>query len=77
MSGGDPFDEFVKQSRAEQERLRDQLRIYEPLGVMRLWTGRSPDHLREVTAEHVDEIQREIARIEATIKFATVLAKSL
>jgi hypothetical protein len=38
-------------------------------------TGRSPDHLREVTAERV--IQREIARIEATIKFATVLAKSL
>ena len=77
MSKPDPFDEFIQQCRAEQKRLHDELRSYEPLGVMRLWTGRSPDRLREVTAERVDEIQREIARIEATVKFATVLAKSL
>ena len=75
MGDDDAFDEFAKESRAEQERLRDQLRLYQPVGVMRLWTGRSPDHLREVTAERVDEIHREIARIEAIIKFAAVLAK--
>jgi hypothetical protein len=45
---------------------------------MRLWTGRSSSgQLRDVTAERVGEIEREIARIEATIEFVAVLKKAL
>jgi hypothetical protein len=36
MDEADPFDEFVKQSRAEQERLHEQLRLHQLLGVTRL-----------------------------------------
>ena len=57
--------------------MRDELRSYHPLGVMRLWTGRSPEQLQDVTAKRVSEIELEIARIEATLEFVAVLRKTL
>jgi hypothetical protein len=73
----DPFEEFIGQSQIERDRLLSELASYQPIGVMRLWTGRSADRLREVTAERVEEIKREIARIEATIQFSRKLQKVL
>jgi hypothetical protein len=48
--------------------------MYEPRGIMRLWTGRSVG-LHEVTAERVSQIEREIARIEWAIEFVSALGK--
>jgi hypothetical protein len=77
MRDDNPFDAFVERSRIEQDELRGELRSYHPLGVMRLWTGRSSEQLLDVTAKRVSEIEREIARIEATIEFVAVLKKAL
>lgn len=73
----DFFEEFVRQYRDEQDRLREELFSYEPRGVMRVWTGRTLDEVREVTAERVAEIEQQIARIEATIEFTHALQKAL
>jgi hypothetical protein len=67
--------EFVARCRADQDRLLVELRSYHPTGVMRLWRGRSLDSLREVTEERIAAIERELAVIEATIEFATTIAK--
>jgi hypothetical protein len=74
---GDPFEEFIVQSQIKRDRLLGELASYHPLGVMRLWTGRSADHLNDVTAERVEQIGREIARIEATIQFTRKLQQEL
>ena len=73
----DLLDAFVKRCRAEQERLLAELRLYSPAGVMRLWRGRSLDTLREVTEDRIAQIERELAQLEATIEFATSIAKVL
>jgi hypothetical protein len=67
---------FVKRSRAEQSQLLAELHSYRS-GITRLWTGRTVDGLREVTAERVSQIEQEIARIEATIEFVSTLGKVL
>ena len=73
----DPFEEFIGQSKIERDRLLNELASYHPIGVMRLWTGRSADHLRDITAERVDQIGREIARIDAAIQFSRKLQQEL
>jgi hypothetical protein len=73
----DPFEEFIGQAQIERDRLLGELASYHPIGFMRLWTGRSPDHLSEITAERVEQIGREIARIDATIQFSRKLQQEL
>lgn len=73
----DIFDQFVTEYREEQDRLRQELFSYEPRGVMRLWEGRAVDNVRDVTAERVVEIERQIARIEGTVEFVRALQKAL
>ena len=46
-------------------------------GPIREWTGRSADSLHETTEERVEQIERELSRIEATIEFVTALQKAL
>jgi hypothetical protein len=43
------------------------------MGVMRLWRGRSQDHLQDITDERVGAIHRELARLDATIELATTV----
>jgi hypothetical protein len=69
------FDEFVTQYRDEQDRLRQELLSYEPRGVMRLWAGRAIDNARDVTADRIADLERQIAQIEATIEFALAMQK--
>lgn len=69
----DDLPSFIKRYRMEQDQLRNELRLYLPLGPMRLWMGRSTDHLEEVTSKRVSEIEHEIARLEGLIQFAAVL----
>lgn len=77
MKKPDLFDSFIKRCRADQAELRHELHSYPPTGAMRLWTGRSQDELRDITEERVAAIKREHARIQATIDFATAVAKAL
>jgi hypothetical protein len=77
MSSENPFDAFTERLRVEQDQLRDELQSYHPSGVMRLWSGRSTDHLVDVTAKRVGEIEREIARAEAIRKLIGVLREAL
>ena len=77
MSKTDLLDPFIERCRADQERLLAELRSYRPIGVMRLWRGRSVESLREITDERIGAIERELAGIEATIELATTLAKVL
>jgi hypothetical protein len=73
----DLFNEFVERCRADQDRLRDELRSYPPLGVMRVWTGRSVEHLRDITDERIAAIERELVGIEATIELVATLDQAL
>jgi hypothetical protein len=71
------LDNFLRRCRADQTKLLEELHSYPPTGVMRLWTGRSPDALRDITDERVSAIKREHARIEATVEFVKVVGKVL
>jgi hypothetical protein len=71
------LDAFLKRCRADQAKLMEELRSYPPTGVMRLWTGRSPEAARDITEERVSAIKREHARIEATVEFVTAVGKVL
>jgi hypothetical protein len=77
MSDENSFDAFAERSQIEQDQLRDELQSYQPLGVRRLWAGRSTDHLVDVTAKRVGEIEREIARAEATSELVASLKEAL
>jgi hypothetical protein len=74
---GDTIDGFVTQYREEQDRLRQELLSYEPRGVMRLWAGRAIDNARDVTAERIADLERQIARVGAMIEFARAVQKML
>lgn len=71
----DAIDGLVTEYREEQHRLRQELLSYEPFGVMRLWAGRAIDNARDVTAERIADLERQIAQIEATIEFARAMQK--
>jgi hypothetical protein len=72
---GDAIDGLVAEYREEQHRLRQELLSYEPLGVMRLWAGRAIANARDVTAERIADLERQIAQIEATIEFARAMQR--
>jgi len=72
---GNDFDDFVTEYREEQDRLCQELLSYEPRGVMRLWAGRAIDNARDVTADRIADLERQIAQIEATIEFARAMQK--
>jgi hypothetical protein len=71
------FEVFVNRCRTEQDQLRDELQSYPTLGIIRVWKGRSVDHLLDVTDERIATIKHEIARIEATIEFVIALENAL
>ena len=77
MKHSELVEAFVARCRADRQRLLGELRSYHPIGVMRLWRGRSADSLREVTAERVAALERELAGLEATIEFAAAIANLL
>jgi len=68
---------FVEKCKADRARMIRELQSYEPVGVMRIWRGRSLAHPHDVTDERVDELRREIAGIDATIDFVTALSQVL
>lgn len=68
---------FIDRCIEERSRLVGELQSYEPLGVMRLWRGRSTDHLSEVTDERIDALQRQLAILDATIEFAATIGRTL
>jgi hypothetical protein len=77
MSSHGLAEAFIEKCITERRRLADELQSYEPLGVMRLWQGRSVDHLHEVTNERVDALRRELAMIDAMIEFASAIGRAL
>ena len=72
-----PFEAFLQNSHADRERLRCELATYVPDGILRVFEGTSEHNLREVTEDRIAAIQKELARIEATIAFVSTLARVL
>jgi len=73
-----PFSQAVlDQCKIDRSLLIRELQSYEPAGVMRLWKGRSVDHLHEVTKERVATLRRELALIDALIEFAEAVGEAL
>ena len=73
MSTADLAKAFVDRCESDRRLLVQELSLYEPMGVMRLWRGRSQDHLQDITDERVGAIHRELARLDATIELATTV----
>ena len=73
MSTADLTKAFVDRCESDRRLLIQELSLYEPMGVMRLWRGRSQDHLQDITDERVSAIHRELARLDATIELATTV----
>jgi hypothetical protein len=64
------FEAFVRGLKSEQDRLRDKMEPYES-GRVRIARGHVGGSLLDITAETIEDIGREIARIERTIQFVT------
>ena len=77
MSAADFTKAFVDRCESDRRLLVQELSLYEPMGVMRLWRGRSRDHLQDITDERVSAIHREIAQLDATIELVTTAGRFL
>jgi hypothetical protein len=63
--------------KTDRSLLAGELQSYEPAGVMRLWKGRSVDHLQDVTEERIATLRRELALIDALIEFTEAVGEAL
>ena len=68
---------FVTECEVYRRELTKELRLYEPYGVMRLWRGRSEEHLTDVTNDRITAIRRELARLDATVELVRTLGDAL